>query len=89
MDEHIVVSGISSISQPKPWYQHKVKPSFILVIQKMDTSQIWQEQIATRSGLSMQYASRYGPYLIIDIIDFQYFPPVRHGHHPNERNFSS
>jgi len=36
----------------------------------MDTSRIQQEQIEKRSGLSVQYVSRY---VIIDIIDFQYF----------------
>ena len=44
------------------------KPNSIQLIQKMDMSWIWQKWIAMRFGLFMQYASRYGLYLMNGIL---------------------
>ena len=88
MGNYVVASCTSSTLQLKSLSQHKVKPSSIQLIQKVDMSQTQQKWIVMRLDLFVQYMSRYDPYLIINI-DSKYFPLLRHGHHPNTRSFSS
>jgi len=66
--DHVVASRTLSTSQPKSLFQHEAKPNSIQWIRKMDMSRIRQELIAMKLGSFVQYASRYGPYLIIDIL---------------------
>ena len=67
-DDLVVASHTLSTSPLKFLFQLKVKPNPIQPIQKMDMSQIQQEWIAMRLSSFVQYASRYGLYLMSHIL---------------------